>query len=94
MNLPSCRVGFCAAEVVVHFNSEFLRASRLVFHYRVWHRHRPSGKDGLANLLHHSAISSPQTMSGLIGGRRIKLINKNLGRVLALLLLAERKTPC
>jgi hypothetical protein len=33
----------------------------------------------------------PQTMSGLIGGRRIKRSNKDLGRVLALALLAERK---
>lgn len=32
-----------------------------------------------------------QTMSGLIGGRRIKRSNKDLGRVLALALLAERK---
>jgi len=44
----------------------------------------------LANLLHHPAIG-PQTMSGLIGGRRIKRSNKDLGRVLALALLAERK---
>lgn len=45
---------------------------------------------GLANLLHHPTIG-PQTMSGLIGGRRIKRSNKDLGRVLALALLAERK---
>lgn len=44
----------------------------------------------LANLLHHPAIG-PQTMSGVIGGRRIKRSNKDLGRVLALALLAERK---
>lgn len=44
----------------------------------------------LANLLHHPAIG-PQTMSGLIGDRRIKRSNKDLGRVLALALLAERK---
>ena len=44
----------------------------------------------LANLLHHPAIG-PQTMSGLIGGRQIKRSNKDLGRVLALALLAERK---
>ncbi len=45
----------------------------------------------LANLLHHPSIG-PQTMSGLMGGRRIKPTNKDLGRVLALALLAERKT--
>ena len=44
----------------------------------------------LANLLHHPTIG-PQTMSGLIGGRQIKRSNKDLGRVLALALLAERK---
>ena len=44
----------------------------------------------LANLLHHPAVGA-QTMSGLIGGRRIKRSNKDLGRVLALALLAERK---
>ncbi|MEI6341154.1 MAG: hypothetical protein WCR07_04290 [Verrucomicrobiota bacterium] len=44
----------------------------------------------LANLLHHPVIG-PQTMSGLIGGRRIKRSNKDLGRVLALALLAERR---
>lgn len=44
----------------------------------------------LANLLHHPAIGT-QTMAGLIGGRRIKRSNKDLGRVLALALLAERK---
>jgi hypothetical protein len=42
----------------------------------------------LANLLHHPAIG-PQTMSGLIGDRRIKRSNKDLGRVLALAVLAE-----
>ena len=44
----------------------------------------------LANLLHHPAIG-PQTMTGLIGGREIKRSNKDLGRVLALALLAERE---
>lgn len=44
----------------------------------------------LANLLHHPSIGQ-QTMSSLIGGRRIKRSNKDLGRVLALALLAERK---
>lgn len=44
----------------------------------------------LANLLHHPAIGT-QTMSGLIGGRQIKRSNKDLGRVLALALLATRK---
>jgi hypothetical protein len=44
----------------------------------------------LANLLHHPSIGT-QTMSGLIGGRRIKRSNKDLGRVLALGLLAERR---
>ena len=42
----------------------------------------------LANLLHHPRISA-QTMSGLIGGRRIKRSNKDLGRVLAIAWLAE-----
>lgn len=42
----------------------------------------------LANLLHHPAIGR-ETMSGLIGGRRIKRSNKDLGRVLALARLAE-----
>ncbi len=44
----------------------------------------------LANLLNHPALG-PQTMTGLIGGRKIKRSNKALGRVLALALLAERK---
>lgn len=44
----------------------------------------------LANLLHHPTIG-PQTMKGLIGERQIKRSNKDLGRVLALALLAERK---
>ena len=44
----------------------------------------------LSNLLHHPSIN-PQPMSGLIGGRSIKRSNKDLGRVLALALLAERK---
>lgn len=44
----------------------------------------------LANLLHHPAIG-PQTTTGLISGRRIRQSNKDLGRVLALALLAERK---
>lgn len=42
----------------------------------------------LANLLHHPQIGS-QTMSGLIGGRKIKRSNKDLGRVLALAWLSE-----
>ena len=42
----------------------------------------------LANLLHHPTIGE-QPMSGLIGGRRIKRSNKDLGRVLALAYLAE-----
>jgi hypothetical protein len=44
----------------------------------------------LANLLHHPAIGD-QAMSGLIGGRRIKRSNKDLGRVLALAYLAEAR---
>jgi len=44
----------------------------------------------LANLLHHPIIG-PQAMSGLIGDRKIKRSNKDLGRVLALALLAERR---
>ena len=44
----------------------------------------------LANLLHHPAIGE-QPMSGLIGGRRIKHSNKDLGRVLALAYLAEAR---
>ncbi len=44
----------------------------------------------LANLLHHPTIGS-QTISGFIGERQIKRSNKDLGRVLALALLAERK---
>jgi hypothetical protein len=44
----------------------------------------------LANLLHHPAIG-PETMSGLIAGRRIKRSNKDLGRVLALARLAEAR---
>jgi hypothetical protein len=44
----------------------------------------------LANLLHHPAIGD-QPMSGLIGGRRIKRSNKDLGRVLALAYLAEAR---
>jgi len=44
----------------------------------------------LANLLHHPAIGE-QAMSGLIGGRRIKRSNKDLGRVLALAYLAEAR---
>lgn len=44
----------------------------------------------LANLLHHPEIG-PETMSGLIGGRRIKRSNKDLGRVLALARLAEAR---
>jgi hypothetical protein len=44
----------------------------------------------LANLLHHPAIGD-QPMSGIIGGRRIKRSNKDLGRVLALAYLAEAR---
>lgn len=44
----------------------------------------------LANLLEHSAIR-PDTMSGLIGGRRLKRSNKDLGRVLAIAWLSERE---
>ena len=44
----------------------------------------------LANLLHHPKIGT-ETMSGLIGGRRIKRSNKDIGRVLALARLAEAK---
>lgn len=44
----------------------------------------------LANLLHHPTIG-PELMTGLIEGRKIKRSNKDLGRVLALALLAERK---
>ena len=44
----------------------------------------------LANLLHHPSIGE-QPMSGLIGGRRIKRSNKDLGRVLALAHLAEAR---
>lgn len=44
----------------------------------------------LVNLLHHPTIGS-ETMSGLIEGRQIKRSNKDLGRVLALAYLAERK---
>lgn len=45
----------------------------------------------LANLLHHPVIG-PETMSGLIRGRRIKRSNKDLGRVLALAYLAESRS--
>jgi len=44
----------------------------------------------LANLLHHPTIG-PETMSGLIDGRKIKRSNKDLGRVLALAQLSEAK---
>jgi len=44
----------------------------------------------LANLLHHPGIGE-QLMSGLIGERRIKRSNKDLGRVLALAYLAEAR---
>lgn len=44
----------------------------------------------LANLLHHPQIGA-QTMSGLIGGRKIKRSNKDLGRVLAIAWLAEAR---
>jgi hypothetical protein len=44
----------------------------------------------LANLLHHPAIGS-QTMSGLIEGRTIKRSNKDLGRVLAIAYLSDKR---
>lgn len=44
----------------------------------------------LANLLHHPLIR-PDTMSGLIEGRRIRRSNKDLGRVVTLAYLAERR---
>jgi len=46
----------------------------------------------LANALHHPAIGE-ERMAGLIEGRRIKRSNKDLGRVLVLAWLAERKDP-
>ena len=45
----------------------------------------------LANLLHHPAIGA-EKMAGLIGDRRIKRANKDLGRVLALAYLAEKES--
>jgi len=45
----------------------------------------------LANLLHHPTIGV-EKMAGLIGDRRIKRANKDLGRVLALAYLAERES--
>ena len=42
----------------------------------------------LANLLEHSEIK-PERMSGLIAGRQIKRSNKDLGRVLAITMLAN-----
>ena len=45
----------------------------------------------LANLLHHPTIGV-EKMSGLIGDRRIKRANKDLGRVLALAYLAETES--
>ena len=45
----------------------------------------------LANLLHHPSIGA-EKMAGLIGDRRIKRANKDLGRVLALAYLAERES--
>ena len=44
----------------------------------------------LANLLHHPFIG-PERMSGLIGDRKIKRSNKDLGRVLALAYLSEER---
>lgn len=44
----------------------------------------------LANMLHHPSIGD-ERMSGLIEDRRIKRSNKDLGRVLALAWLAERR---
>jgi hypothetical protein len=44
----------------------------------------------LANLLHHPSIG-PESMSGLIEGRKIKRSNKDLGRVLALAYLATEQ---
>jgi len=44
----------------------------------------------LANLLHHPTVGA-EMMTGLIGDRRIKRANKDLGRVLALAYLAERE---
>jgi hypothetical protein len=44
----------------------------------------------LANLLHHPTIAT-ETMSGLIADRVIRRSNKDLGRVLALALLAESR---
>lgn len=41
----------------------------------------------LANLLEHPRVR-PETMSGLVGGRKIKRSNKDLGRVLAIARLA------
>ena len=44
----------------------------------------------LANMLEHPKIR-PETMSGLIAGLRIKRSNKDLGRVLAISRLSEKK---
>lgn len=44
----------------------------------------------LANMLHHPDIGD-DTMAGLIEGRQIKRSNKDLGRVLAIAYLAERR---
>lgn len=44
----------------------------------------------LSNLLHHPQLGT-ETMSGLIAGRRIRRLSKDLGRVLALAYLAERE---
>jgi len=46
----------------------------------------------LANALHHPVIGE-ERMAGTIEGRKIKRSNKDLGRVLALAWLAERKNP-
>lgn len=48
------------------------------------------GMMALANLLQHTRIGE-QTMSGLIGSRKIKRSNKDLGRVLAIASLAEAR---
>ncbi len=44
----------------------------------------------LANMLEHPEIK-PETMSGLFAGRRIKRSNKDMGRVLAIARLSEKK---
>jgi hypothetical protein len=51
-------------------------------------RYARSEMMALANLLEHSEIK-PERMSGLFAGRAIKRSNKDLGRVLAITILAE-----